>query len=122
MPKRFIKYSRTEPARTILWAVAMLTGIIQVGVTVATGGLGMILNGLLVASICGWGVWSSTQNNVRHMSMSSFWLFMMWLWSGLQVALVATHTLLWAPMLVVAVTLSVTYIYLSHQRKGGIDE
>lgn len=122
MPRRFITYSRTEPARTILWSVSLLTGVILIVVASLSLGLGIGLGALVGVPVCGWGVWSSTQNNVRHMANSSFWLFIGWLWATLHVGFVAGASLLWAPMLVVGVVLATVYIYLAHQQKGGTYE
>ena len=119
MPKRFITYSRTEPARTILWSVAFLTVVVQaVTLLPAIAGLAALPNFLIVAPIGVWGVWSATKNNINQMANSSFWLFMIWLFSGvLQLNTATFGTMLWAPMLVVAASLSVVYLYLSYARR-----
>lgn len=125
MPKRFITYSRTEPARTILFTVSILTAVMQTLAVIFTGGLSAVLNLALVLGICVWGTWSAANNSVRQMSMSSFWLFVMWLYSALVRLLVTTGDptqLLFFPMLVVAVVLATVYLYLSHKRAVGIDE
>lgn len=77
-------------------------------------------NVLLVGAVCVWGVVSAVRNNVRHMSTSSFWLFVMWLWSGFSRAAFSPDpaTLLWAPFIILASALGVVYIYLSGQKKA----
>lgn len=122
MPKRFVTYSRTEPARTILWSVSLLTGILLLGIAPVEWGLYGVLMALPALGICGWGVWSSTKNSVRQMGNSSFGLFLAWVWAFVHVAITATSTLLWAPMLLVCVVLATVYIYLAHQQKAGTHE
>lgn len=125
MPKRFITYSRTEPARTILFSVAVLTVLMQVGAVLLTGAWAAIPNALVVAGVCIWSARACVKNNMAHMTHSSFVLFLMWLWSGLQRVFVLSPDvaqLLWFPMVIVAVVLAVVYLYLSHARKGGTNE
>lgn len=122
MPKRFIRYSRTEPARTILFLVAALTFLMQ-GLFVGLHfGLGLVPNLLIVGSFCSWTLWSAVTSNVKHMSMSSFWMFMVWLWSAISRLLFSADPaqLLWMPMLIVAIIMSVVYIYLSAQKRQGL--
>lgn len=124
MPKRFLIYSRNEPARTILWSVAVLTGIMQTVAVIITGGLAAVPNLILVLALCGYGAWSAYTNNTKHMSLSSFWLCIAWLYSGFTRLFVASPDptqLLWVPMIIVAVVLATVYINLSHSRKAGTD-
>jgi len=108
MPKRFLKYSREEPARTILWSVSVLTGVTQ---TIAwlTGGAATFIVGLpnllLVIALCGYGVWSTQRGHFKHMGKASFMMFVVWLWSGMARLAFSPDPgrFLWFPFLVVAV-------------------
>lgn len=120
-PRIFYTTSRTEPARTILFVIGSLTFMGQLAATLIFPSLAVALNGLLVMGLAGYATWSAEKNSIKHMPMGSFWLFVMWLYSGLTRALVSPDPtqLLWFPMLVVAGVLSVVYIYLSGQKKVG---
>lgn len=117
MPQRILTYSRTEPARTILWVVALMTLLAQAGAMVIDWPVG-IANFAIVGPVCLWGIWSSSTNKMKHMSRSSFALFLIWFWSGLMRLLIAPDPtmLLWVPFLVVSACMGVVYLYLSHQR------
>lgn len=117
---KFISYSRNEPARTILWSVSLGTGLLLIAFMVL-GGLGSLLAGLAGVVLCGWGVWSTQVSNVRHMALSSFWLFNAY-WGTAMVLAVVSHAVLAAPVAVTSLVLATVYIYLSHQWKGGTHE
>ena len=114
-----LKTARTEPARTILFAVALLTLLAQSLALVLSWPMGLF-NFALVAPVCVWGIWTSTTNSIKRMATAAFWLFMLWLWTGLTrlFFVEGVGELLWAPFLVVASAMAIVYIYLSHQRRG----
>ena len=114
-----LKTARTEPARTILFVVALLTLLAQSLALVLSWPYGLI-NFALVAPVCVWGIWTSTVNSIKRMATAAFWLFTLWLWTGLTrlFFVEGVGELLWAPFLVVAAAVAVVYIYLSHQRRG----
>lgn len=122
MPKRIIRLSRTEPARTILLIVAFLTALMQVAAFFIPGTFEWLAlpNTVLVAAVCIWGFVSAVKNHVSHMATSSFWVFVMWLWSGLSRLMFSPEPsmLLWAPFIILASALGVVYIYLSGQKKA----
>lgn len=124
MPKRFFKYSKTEPVRTILITVSILTLLAQwatllpfmPGVWYAG-----IPNVLIVTGLAGWSLISGLKKHVKQMSLSSFWLFMLWFWSGLTRLFFSpdpTH-LLWVPFIVVAACCAISYLWLANQRRTG---
>lgn len=122
MPKRLIINGRAEPARTILFVVSVLTGWSQSMVLtpwVSEQPWLQIPNVAFIMTFCVWGVWSAHVNNVKHMSLSSFWLSMVWFWSGVTRLVFSPDPalLLWAPFLVVSAALGVCYINLSYRKK-----
>jgi hypothetical protein len=120
MPKRFLTYSRTEPARTILWTVATLSGTFQ-AVALCLGGVAVLPNTVIVVGVAAWAVWACKKNNIKHMARSSFWLFLFWLFSGLSRLFLTPHPsqLMWVPFIVVAMVMSVVYLYLSNRKRIG---
>lgn len=66
------------------------------------------------------GLRAAYRNNVQGMSRWSFWLFVIWLWSGFsRLAFSPDWTMmLWAPMVIVAVALAISHIYMEGLRKG----
>lgn len=124
MPKRFFRYSRTEPVRTILITVAILTIVAQ-WTTLIPWVPGpwhsQILNIVIVTSLAGWALWAGVKKSARQMSYASFWLFMLWLWSGIMRLLFTPDPwlLLWVPFIVVAACLAISYLWLSYQRRTG---
>ena len=122
MPKRILRLSQTEPARTILLWVSVATFIMQSLVLIPAVSPNFLLNlpnALLVCGICAWGAWTAVKNNVRQMPWASFVLFIIWLWGGLTRLLFTPEvsSLLWTPFFVVAGALSVIYIYLNGQKR-----
>lgn len=125
MPKRLLRLSQTEPARTILLVVSGATIAFE-GMDMAIGlvqgaPLWLVLDALVVFAVCGWGVWAAVKNNVRHMARSTFWIFLLWLGAGLGRLFFSPDPglLLWAPMLVVAMCLAVEHVYLMKDQQGG---
>jgi hypothetical protein len=124
MPRRLWKMSRTAPARSILLIVSFLTLVFQLAiltpwVTPPNMAISVVPNVLIGGSISLWGVLAAGKNNIRQMSHSSFWMFIMWLWSGLSRIMFSADPsmLLWVPFIVLAAALGVVYIYLSGQKK-----
>lgn len=113
--------ARSEPARTVLFVVAILTLLAQVAAMVLSWPLG-IVNFVLVAPVLLWGLWASLKNNMKHMAWSSFWLGMLWTWTGLMrlIIIEGVGELLWFPFLVVGVVMGICYLYFSFQRKRGL--
>ena len=124
MARRFFKHARTEPARTILFVVAVLTFIMQAAFVGFHFSAFATANLAVVGAIAGWGWWSAHVNSPKHMSMSSFWLFLIWIWAAINRLIVTPDPtqLLWMPMLTVAMCMAVVYLYLSNQRRTGPDE
>lgn len=105
--------------------VAFLTMVVQlVTLTPWVTPIGLLAyqapNVLVVVAVCLWGVVASGKNNLRHMSTSSFWLFVMWLWSGLSRLMFSPDPamLLWTPFIILSSALGVVYIYLSGKKKA----
>lgn len=119
MPKRLLRWSREEPARSILFCVSVLTALLQIAAVILFVGSWLTL--LIVLPICAWCIWSSGTNNIKNEARSSFWLFAVWLWSGLSQLLFAGQalTLLWAPFVIVAVAVAICHIYLTAQKKAA---
>mgnify|MGYP006195974021 CR=1 FL=1 len=125
MPKRLLTWSRTDPARTIVFVVGALTAVMQLMVFLPGGGGNLWLeipNALVVLAFCGWAVWAAATVHVKHLSLASFWLFVLWIYSGITRLLFSPdpQMLLWSPFIVVSAALAVCYLYLSHQRKVGV--
>lgn len=118
MPKRFITYSRTEPARTVLWSVAFLTLLAQVAAMVISWPLG-VANFLVVGPVCIYALWAAQKNRINHMSLGAFWIGGLWCWSGLLRLFTAPDPshLLWVPFMIISVAMAVVYIYLSNQKR-----
>lgn len=118
MPYR-LKTAKEEAARSILWTVAVLTLLAQVAALVLSWPYGLF-NFAVVAPVCIWGMWTSTRNSIKRMATSAFWLFLLWLWTGLTrlFFVEGIGELLWVPFLIVAGCMAVTYVRLSHQRRG----
>lgn len=113
--------ARTEPARTILFGVGVLTLLAQVAALVLSWPLGLI-NFILVAPICLWALWASLRNKTKHMGWSSFWLGLLWTWTGLTRLIIVEGVgeLLWVPFLIVGLVMGVCYLYFSfHRRRIG---
>jgi len=137
MPKRLLSYSRTEPAKTILLIIAVITLLVQVftmtpwfgppevlrlGLSAAASSFWTKLpNVMIISSLSFWSMFSVRNKDVKNMARSSFWLAMTWLWSGLARLFLAPFPgqLLWVPFIIIAFTLGVVYIYLSHEKKRG---
>lgn len=121
----FVRHSRTEPARTILMVVSFLTGALQIGALFVSGAFVWVtaVNLAVVLAVSGWAFAAGWRNNVPQMSTASFWVFVMWLWSGLSRMAFSPDPfhLLWAPFLIVAIVMSIVYIYMSHKKKAGLD-
>lgn len=122
MPRRILHYSRTEPARTILFVVAVLTGLAQLATFfIAVPWWSAFPNVLVVVPVCAWGVWAAVRNNMKHMARSSFWIGGLWSWSGILRLLVSPDPtmLLWVPFLILSAAMGVVYLYLSYQKRVG---
>ena len=122
MPRRLISRSRSEPARTILFVVSVLTLLFQSLVLtpwVSETPWLQIPNVLFIGSFCVWGIWATDTRNLKHMSLSSFWLSMVWFWTGVTRLAFSPDPalLLWAPFIVVSATLGVCYVNLNHQKR-----
>lgn len=126
MPKRFLTYSRTEPARTILWSVSVLSCFFELlGLVIGLGAFGMtaaliiIPDALIVVAFAGWAVWAAAHNNMRQMSYASFVMFLFWLFTGLLrlFTVDGVGELLWAPYLIIAMVMATVFLYLSNQRR-----
>lgn len=129
MPKRILKWSKTEPARSILFLVGLLTFIAQLFVlgpwtTTPDAFLAAAFNFFIVGGIAAWNVWASAKHDIKDMSRASMGLFVVWLWSGLSRAIFTPDPLhlLWLPMIVVAVVVGVCHIYFQGLRKGVVRE
>lgn len=127
MPKRFFEYSRTEPARTTIFCVALLSIAFQSLtllpiVTPFDLFWSQAVNVAIVAVPSILSVRASYRNSVPGMARWSFWLFIIWLWSGLSRLAFSPDwaLLLWAPMLIVAVVLAIAHIYMKGMQKGRV--
>lgn len=118
MPNRLIRLSQTDPARSILGAVSTCTIAMEVAATIIAIFAGLpwyvSIDLLLVAGVSGWACRAAATNNLPNMARSSFWLFILWLWTGLSRLAFSPDPsmLLWAPMVVVALSLAIVYVYL----------
>jgi len=76
----------------------------------------------IAGGLCGWAVVTTYKNNVVGMSRSSFWLSLVWLWTGLTRLIFAPDPtmFLWFPMILLFIVLSVVHIYMEGVRKGGV--
>lgn len=98
--------------------VSTCTIAIEVAATVIAMAAGLpwyiSIDLLLVAGVAGWCMWAAGTNNLKNMARSSFWMFLLWLWTGLSRLAFSPDPsmLLWAPMIVVALCLAIVYIYL----------
>ena len=122
MPRRLISRSRSEPARTILFVVSVLTLLFQSLVLtpwVSEKPWLQIPNVLFIGAFCVWGIWSADRRSLKHMSLSSFWLSMVWFWTGVTRLAFSPDPalLLWVPFLVVSAALGVCYVNLNHQKR-----
>lgn len=119
MPHRLWVWSKEEPARAILFTIATLTGLAQIGATILfpAGAANLVL----VMPFCVWAVIACRKNSIRSMAWSSFWLFLLWLWTGMTSLVFGTDwtNLLWAPFLIIASTLAIIYVHLSALRRAG---
>ena len=108
---------KAEPARTILWAIALMSLIAQVAALVLTWPVGLA-NMVIVAPVCIWALIASKKCNYRHMSYSSFAMSLMWLWTGfMRLFLPGVGTLVWIPFIMVGIVMGICYIYFSHHRR-----
>lgn len=124
-----ITTARTEPAHTIIFVVALLTLLSQ-GLALALSWPLGLANFIIVGPVCLWGVWSAKKNNMKHMAYSSFWLFLLWLWTGLNrlFFVEGVGELLWVPFIILGIVMGVTYLHTSFKqrlldanRNGDID-
>ena len=78
-------------------------------------------NAILVVGVAGWVFWACIHNNLKHMSRGSFVLFIFWMYTGIARALLSPDPgqLLWVPFIIIAMVMSVVYLYLSHQKRIG---
>jgi len=113
--------ARTQPERTIIFVVSLMTLSFQVLSAALNWPLGLF-SLLTVAPVAIYGVWASKKNLMRHMARSSFWLGMLWVWTGLTrlITVEGIGQLLWTPFFVVGAIMGVVYLYTSYQRK--VDE
>lgn len=111
--------ARTEPARTVLFAVATMTILGQLVALLLNWPLGVV-NFILVAPVCIWAVWAAVKRSPKHMSLSSFWLSLLWLWTGMTRLIVVEGVgeLLWVPFLIVGIVMGICYLYFSFHRRG----
>lgn len=124
MPKRLWYLSKTDPARTILLVICMATLVIELAtltpwITPWPAVLFQAVNVAVVTIPAIVGLVAGIKNDVKWMSNASFWMFLIWLWSGVTRIFVSTEplALLWTPFLIVALVLAVIYIYMSHLNK-----
>lgn len=122
MPRRILQYSRTEPARSILFVVALMTGLAQAATFfLATPWFLALPNAVIVIPICLWAMWSAVRSNQKHMARSAFWLSLLWCWTGLMRLIIVPGVgeLLWIPFLVVSAAMGIVYLYFAYHRKVG---
>ena len=118
MPYRIWRWSKEEPARAILFIISALTGVAQTAATVIHPGT--VGNLVLIMPICLWACVSCYRNNLKFMSWASFWLCLIWMWSGLVTLILRNEmwsTFLWTPFLIIAAALAVVYVHLSAIRR-----
>lgn len=120
-----ISTAHSDPARTILWLVGLLTLIAQVGALLITVPWYLGLpNLIIVAPVAVWAIVSAHKKNYKHMARSSFWLSMFWGWTGMLRLIIVEGIgeLLWVPFIVVSGVMAVVYLYMSyHKRVGDLD-
>lgn len=135
--QRFFKYSRTEPARTVLFVLSLLFLVSQIftltpwyvhpdieainSIRDAAPPFGQRApNAILLGALSGYGLWSAFKNNAKHMSWSSLALFSIFLLAAFTRALFAPDALnlLWLPYLGLSLVMAVEHIYMEGVRKG----
>lgn len=120
MPRRIVKHSREDPARAILMLIASMSLLSQIWATFLTipwwHGLP---NLVIVAPFALWGMFASMRGKLKHMSLSSFWLACVWIWTSLTRLLLTEGIgeLLWIPFLILGLTLGVTYLHFSFRAR-----
>lgn len=127
MPYRFFRTSKTEPMRTILFTLSVLTAAAQIATLlpwITSPWYIGLPNVLIVVPVCIWAAVAAFKNNLKQMGRSSFALCLMWTWSGLaRLFSIQVLTLVWVPYLLVGIVFATGYLYFSYQRRrnGDID-
>lgn len=137
---RLLELSRTEPAKTILIVVCVISILmvlftltpwfgppeaIRLGITQAPTLLSKLPSVLITTGICSWGIWAAWKNNLKHMTRAAFWVQFIWSFSALTRLVLTTlpGQLLWVPFVIVSLIMAIVYLYLAHEnRKVGTDE
>lgn len=139
MPKRFLTYSRTEPARTIIFMVALIVFLSQLftltpwyvspgverlaGLIPADPSFGQRLMGAVpIMGIAGYGMWSCYSGSYKHMANAAMMLQVLYSLAFFTrlVFTFSAGALTWVPYLIIAVVMATCYLFMRFEgRKAG---
>lgn len=123
MPRRFLTYSRTQPARTILASITVVTFLAglfimtpwfyPVSEVAAAASLdwSRFAGGLLNTIVCIPGFLAIKRNTPKSLANGAFYLFIWYTFvTFTRIATQGVLTLTWVPVAIIAIVLSVVYI------------
>ena len=115
-----VQHSREDPARAILWAVAVVTLVAQLStVLIAVPWYMAVPNILIVAPFCIYGITAAAAGSLKHGARSAFALAALWTWTGMLrlILIEGVGELLWVPMLLVGFAMALVYLNFGFRRR-----